>query len=79
MKLSIDYLSRETTDCLKGICALMIVLCHVCSRTGIGVSIGLGPILNAIGYCGVSGFMFVSGYGLSCSLLRNGGGIWVAS
>ena len=43
-----NYLSRENTDCLKGICAIMVVICHVCSRTNIGASIGLGPIYTAL-------------------------------
>lgn len=63
-----NYLSRKNTDCLKGVCAVMVVLCHVCARTGIGASIGLGPIYSAFGYLGVSGFMFMSGYGLTYSL-----------
>ena len=71
-----NYLSRENTDCLKGICAIMVVICHVCSRTNIGASIGLGPIYTAFGYWAVSGFMFMSGYGLTRSILNkyNGGG-----
>lgn len=66
-----NYLSRENTDCFKGICAMMVVLCHVCSRTGVGATIGLGPIYSALGYWGVSGFMFMSGYGLTCSLTKS--------
>lgn len=65
-----NYLSRENTDCFKGICAMMVVLCHVCSRTGVGSGIGLGPIYSALGYLGVSGFMFMSGYGLTFSLTK---------
>ena len=75
------YLSRSNTDCLKGICAIMVVLCHVCSRTGIGSALGLGPIYTAFGYWGVSGFMFMSGYGLVCSLIKNsdGGGEYLST
>ena len=72
-----NYLSRNNTDCLKGICAIMVVLCHVCARIGIGAGVGLGPIFTAFGYLGVSGFMFMSGFGLTVSLLssyKNGGG-----
>ena len=61
-----NYLSRENTDCLKGICAIMVVI----SRTNIGASIGLGPIYTAFGYWAVSGFMFMSGYGLTHSILN---------
>ena len=69
-----NYLSHSNTDCLKGICAIMVVLGHVCSRTGLGAVLGLGPIYTAFGYWGVSGFMFVSGYGLVCSLRKNADG-----
>ena len=69
-----NYLTKNNTDCLKGICAIMVVICHVCSRTEIGFSIGLGPIITSLGYLGVSGFMFMSGYGLAISLLSRGGG-----
>ena len=75
-----NYLSRNNTDCLKGICAFMVVLCHVCARTGIGAGVGLGPIITAFGYLGVSGFMFMSGFGLTISLLSSdkmGGGVFV--
>lgn len=80
MRTSYDFLAKSNTDCFKGICAMMVVLCHVCSLTGIGASIGLGPIYTGFGYLGVSGFMFMSGFGLTYSLLNsNGGGIYLAS
>jgi hypothetical protein len=45
-------------------CSRMVVICHVCSHTGIGASIGLGLIYTAFGYLAVFGFMFISEYGL---------------
>jgi probable poly-beta-1,6-N-acetyl-D-glucosamine export protein len=68
---AVNYLSRENTNILKGICAVMVVLHHVCSRTGTFSEIGLGPIYTAMGYWAVSVFMFVSGYGLMCSLTKS--------
>lgn len=67
--------SRSQTECLKGIFALGIVICHLCSRTGLGSSIGLGPIYTALGYWGVSIFLFISGYGLMSRYLAIRGGI----
>lgn len=69
-----SYLEKGNTDCFKGLCAAMVVLCHLCSRTGIGEGNGLGPIFSALGYLGVSGFMFMSGFGLTVSLMMKGGG-----
>lgn len=69
--------SRSQTECLKGIFALGIVICHLCSRTGLGSSIGLGPIYTALGYWGVSIFLFISGYGLMCRYLAIRGGYFV--
>ena len=42
--------SRSQTDCLKGVFAIGILICHLCSRTGLGSSVGLGPIYTALGY-----------------------------
>lgn len=48
--------SRAQTECLKGVFALGIVICYLCSRTGLGSSVGLGLIYTALGYWGVSVF-----------------------
>lgn len=56
--------SRAQTECLKGVFALGIVICYLCSRTGLGSSVGLGLIYTALGYWGVSVFLFITGFGL---------------
>lgn len=61
------FLEKENTDCIKGICAIAILIAHLYSRTGIGSTIGLGPILTSFGYLGVSVFFALSGYGLAYS------------
>ena len=66
--------SRSQTECLKGVFALGIVSCHLCSRTGLGSSVGLGPIYTALGYWGVSVFMFITGFGLMTRYMKFGGG-----
>ena len=63
------------TNSLKGLFAIGVVLSHLCSRTGLGSSIGLGPIYTALGYWGVSVFLFISGFGLinRSRAISNGG------
>lgn len=60
----VDYLSRNTTNSLKGILALMVLLCHIHGRTQIFSASILGTLFTAFGYLAVSGFFFLSGYGL---------------
>lgn len=67
--------SRSQTDCLKGVFAIGILICHLCSRTGLGSSVGLGPIYTALGYLSVSVFMFITGFGLMMRYMAFGGGI----
>ena len=68
------YLEKQNTDCLKGLCAIAVVISHLCSQTGIGSSLGLGAIYSALGYLAVSVFFALSGYGLAFSYNRTGGG-----
>ena len=65
--------SRSQTDCLKGVFAIGILICHLCSRTGLGASVGLGPIYSALGYLSVSVFMFITGFGLMMRYMAFGG------
>ena len=57
--MSIPLLTKSTTDSLKGIAILMIVVCHF---VGGGFSYRL---LTPLGGIGVSIFLFLSGYGLN--------------
>lgn len=68
--------SRSQTECLKGVFALGIVICHLCSRTGLGASVGLGPIYTALGYWGVSVFLFITGFGLMMRYMSVRGGVF---
>ena len=58
-----DFLSKSTTDCLKGLCVLVVVLHHVSL---------LMPTttLYCFGYLAVTIFLFLSGYGLTVSYLN---------
>lgn len=75
MRNDIEF-NKNQTNHLKGIFAIGVVVCHLCSKTGLTSSIGLGPIYTALGYWSVSVFMFISGYGLIAQYQRFGGGIY---
>ena len=71
-------LSKENGNCLKGICALMVLICHTCSQSGFLMlpGVGVGAVITAFGYWGVSVFFFLSGYGLVKKFATSvGGGI----
>lgn len=68
--------SREQTNHLKGLFALCVVLHHLCSLTGVGAPVGLGPIYTALGYWSVSVFFFISGFGLLFQYQRFRGGVF---
>ena len=67
----VDYLSRNTTNSLKGVMALMVLLCHLHGRVQLFSNSILGTLFTAFGYLAVSGFFFLSGYGLFLTMYRN--------
>ena len=75
ISISTDYFSRSTTEHLKGYLALGVLLHHLCQHTNIinHESI-LGFFMQSLGYCCVSLFFFISGYGLSVSFNKHSGG-----
>ena len=59
-----SYLSKEKTDCLKGLFALLIIVHHTRAQmVSLNDSV-VGMILTAVGYLAVAMFFFFSGYGL---------------
>jgi membrane-bound acyltransferase YfiQ involved in biofilm formation len=56
-----EFLSKSSTDCIRGICIVVIILHHIAQRM-------LNPVLlkpyEHFGYLSVSIFFFLSGYGL---------------
>ena len=66
------YLSKEYTTCLKGICAIIVVIHHLYQRTGLFAGTPMGQILGLSGALAVSMFFFYSGYGLMLSSKRKG-------
>lgn len=61
------YLSKEYTNCLRGIFAILVVLHHLYLHTEILQGTFLGAILKLSGALSVAVFFFFSGYGLTLS------------
>ena len=62
-----DYLSKENTNCLKGILAICILVHHLYQYSGLfrdGWLHLLGGCFQAFGFLAVALFFFLSGYGL---------------
>lgn len=58
-------LNLSTCNCLKGILACMILLCHLHGRVQLFRVGPLGGLLTSFGYLAVSVFFFLSGFGLT--------------
>jgi peptidoglycan/LPS O-acetylase OafA/YrhL len=65
-------ITKESTETLKGVFAVMVLVSHLQSNTTIFNKIFIAPILVSFGYLGVAGFMFLSGYGLYCGYISKG-------
>lgn len=67
-----EYLSLDTTNCLKGICAVCVVIHHLYQQTDIAKEHIIGKFLQSLGFLAVAVFFFLSGYGLVVSVKRKG-------
>ena len=67
-----SYLSKETSTCLKGISAIVVVLHHLYQYTDITKGTPIGDFLGASGALAVAVFLFFSGYGLMLSSKKEG-------
>ena len=63
-----NYLSVETTRAIKGICAVLILLSHLC--TYLADYFTSLFLFKFIGAMAVGGFFFVSGYGLQYGIMN---------
>lgn len=66
------YLSRENTDCMKGIFALAVLFHHIFQQINVLQWYPLKSVMLAMGQWGVSVFFFISGYGLMESFQKKG-------
>ncbi len=60
-----EFLSISKSVALKGILAVMVLVCHLHAEVDLFKSSILGTLFTAFGYLAVAGFFFVSGYGLT--------------
>ena len=67
-----DLFEKNRTEALKGFFSFIVLISHLCSRTGLGGEVGLGPIYTGIAYLCVSFFFFISGFGISFSYYQTG-------
>lgn len=61
------YLSKEYTNSLKGICAILVVIHHIYQYIGLSSNYLIIIVLQLIGFLSVAIFFFLSGYGLMYS------------
>lgn len=62
-----EYLSKEDSLSLKGICAMLILAHHIYQSSNMITVRSIGFIFQYIGYVVVAVFLFLSGYGLQAS------------
>jgi len=61
------YMSKEYTNCLRGIFAILVVIHHLYQYSGLLHGTYIGKILQLCGFLSVAMFFFFSGYGLMFS------------
>lgn len=61
------YMSKEYTNCLRGIFALLVVIHHLYQYSGLLRGTYIGVIFQLLGFISVAMFFFFSGYGLMLS------------
>lgn len=73
--INLDYFSRNKTECLKGLLAILVLVHHIYQKAHLFEEYPfIDYLLKYLGYYCVSGFFFISGYGLYSSLNAIGGG-----
>jgi len=61
------YMSKEYTNCLRGIFSILVVIHHLYQYSGLFVGTYIGTFLQLLGFICVAMFFFFSGYGLMFS------------
>ena len=62
---------KQTSNSIKGILAIMVLVSHIHGRVDLFDGSIWGTVFSAFGYLAVSGFLFLSGYGLRKVSLTN--------
>lgn len=66
------FLSKDNTDCLKGIFSIFVLFHHIRAQMLCFNDTVIGMLLTALGYLSVGVFLFLSGYGLEVQYQKNG-------
>lgn len=61
------YMSKDYTNCMRGIFAILVVIHHLYQYSGLFKGMRVGAIFQILGYVSVAMFFFFSGYGLMLS------------
>ncbi len=64
------YISKEYTNCLRGIFSILVVIHHLYQYSGLFRGMYIGVFLQLLGFISVAMFFFFSGYGLMLSSQR---------
>lgn len=64
------YMSKEYTNCLRGIFSILVVIHHLYQYSGLFRGMYIGVFLQLLGFISVAMFFFFSGYGLMFSSQR---------
>lgn len=72
VKNELNWLSKDQTDCLKGIFAVLVLFHHVRAQMSCLNDTIIGMILTAMGFLSVGIFLFFSGYGLETQFKKKG-------
>lgn len=67
-----NYLSYDSTNCLKGIFAIFVLIHHLYQYSGLFKSSVIGLVFQALGYLSVGMFFFYTGYGMMVSKNKKG-------
>ncbi|MCD7957293.1 MAG: acyltransferase family protein [Lachnospiraceae bacterium] len=67
-----DYLTLESTTCIKGLFAILVLIHHLYQHSGVSINGQGAYCLQSLGYLSVAMFLFLSGYGLQISYLNKG-------
>lgn len=65
-----DYLSKDNSNCIKGIFAIIIIFHHIMQFHPVQMNPYMNYIVTSLGYLSVAIFFFLSGYGLEESYCK---------
>lgn len=70
MERTKDYLSKENTDCVKGIFAVSILLHHIAQFNPVELPYYVHILVQSMGYLSVSVFFFFQATDFLCNTVK---------